>query len=276
MIVSFGLITALSHTARPDAPKNQTPKSGQTHGTAASDPTCQIYSLSGLGSDPQLGAWLSETIPLVIQPESWAVTGGAGRLSYYAPGKILVVYQNAAVHAKLEAFLKNFKKALPSQEAARGLARENSAEPPRWSSGFGLQGAARNSLGGVPAVVPAQHATPSSPKAAKSVPAKDSSYLNTAPSPVRVSESVPAKKFTYPVPAPRTQPKHLFHFIIRYEGEGVIDASVVKLFKVLYGDESPGKNAPLPPTPVPGLSYSQSPFGAPTNNAPVAAPFARP
>ena len=33
---------------------------------------------------------------------------------------------------------------------------------------------------------------------------------------------------SYPVPAPARPPKHLFHFIIRYEGNGVVDENVVK------------------------------------------------
>jgi hypothetical protein len=35
----------------------------------------------------------------------------------------------------------------------------------------------------------------------------------------------------YPVPPPARQPKHLFHFIIRYEGAGIIDSNVVKFMK---------------------------------------------
>jgi hypothetical protein len=35
----------------------------------------------------------------------------------------------------------------------------------------------------------------------------------------------------YPVPAQTAQPKHLFHFIIRYEGAGVIDRNVVEFTK---------------------------------------------
>jgi hypothetical protein len=36
----------------------------------------------------------------------------------------------------------------------------------------------------------------------------------------------------YPVPGPVKPPKHLFHFIIRYEGEGLIDDSVVKFWRI--------------------------------------------
>ncbi len=51
-----------------------------------------------------------------------------------------------------------------------------------------------------------------------------------APGTVRRTAS-PEQSLSYPVPAPATRPKHLFHFIIRYEGEGIVDDNVVKAFK---------------------------------------------
>src|SRR5262249_50653316 len=36
---------------------------------------------------------------------------------------------------------------------------------------------------------------------------------------------------TYLVPNPARSPKHLFHFIIRYEGEGIVDSNVVEAIK---------------------------------------------
>jgi hypothetical protein len=32
---------------------------------------------------------------------------------------------------------------------------------------------------------------------------------------------------SYPIPAPLAQPKHLFHFVIRYEGDGLADQSML-------------------------------------------------
>jgi hypothetical protein len=43
----------------------------------------------------------------------------------------------------------------------------------------------------------------------------------------------------YAVPAPLQQPKHLFHFIIRYEGEGVVDENVVEFLKNSTRSSSP-------------------------------------
>jgi hypothetical protein len=48
--------------------------------------TCVIYSLGDLGDDADLGAWIAETIPQVIEQGSWAHQGEQGHmLRYYAP-----------------------------------------------------------------------------------------------------------------------------------------------------------------------------------------------
>src|SRR5262249_21060124 len=38
-------------------------------------------------------------------------------------------------------------------------------------------------------------------------------------------------------PAPQQPPKHLFHFIIRYEGDGIIDSNVVEFMKAQLGGQ---------------------------------------
>jgi hypothetical protein len=64
---------------------------------------------------------------------------------------------------------------------------------------------------------------------------------------IRNPDTTPSKSTAYPVPAQAKQPKHLFHFIIRYEGDGVIDSNVAGVLKQLYGteeqseDPKPGK-----------------------------------
>jgi hypothetical protein len=73
------------------------------------------------------------------------------------------------------------------------------------------------------------------------------------PRPVGPAQANPA---SYPVPFPPQAPKHLFHFIIRYEGEGIIDSSVVKFAKALSNASSISttKDVGPPmvcPTPVP-------------------------
>jgi hypothetical protein len=57
----------------------------------------------------------------------------------------------------------------------------------------------------------------------------------------------------YTVPSQSKPPKHLFHFIIRYEGDGFIDANVVKLYKYLYSEGAGKKDEAAPsasPTPL--------------------------
>ncbi len=74
--------------------------------------------------------------------------------------------------------------------------------------------------------------------------------------------NLPPEPSAYPVPAPVKTPKHLFHFLIRYEGEGIIDDNVVKYMKVQSQAEKSEKksestsesSAPL----LPGLSTRSS------------------
>ncbi len=54
--------------------------------------------------------------------------------------------------------------------------------------------------------------------------------LQDSSRPVGAVQTGPA---SYPVPISPVGPKHLFHFIIRYEGEGIIDANVAKFAKAL-------------------------------------------
>jgi len=61
----------------------------------------------------------------------------------------------------------------------------------------------------------------------------------------------------YPVPPPLQQPKHLFHFIIRYEGAGIIDDNVVKAIQLYTkkdkedGEKGSGNpTTSLPPVPA--------------------------
>lgn len=62
-----------------------------------------------------------------------------------------------------------------------------------------------------------------------------------APAPLATYRPVPETS-SYPVPAPVKPPKHLFHFLIRYEGDGIIDDNVVKFtknaIKVYNGSEN--------------------------------------
>jgi hypothetical protein len=186
--------------------------------TAAEESTYAIYSLADLGDDPELGQWIAETIPAVIEPGSWNLPGTNGKkqvLRYYAPKRVLVVYHTPAVQAKVDNFLKGMKKAMPTGKQSTATAGKTATKDP--------------------AVVPAQ-------------------YL--APAPIRASSPVPEPTGGYPVPAPAQRPKHLFHFIIRYEGDGIIDENVVKFMKAQNGqgsaaDKTETSSRTEPPTAAP-------------------------
>jgi hypothetical protein len=155
--------------------------------TDAGDRCYKIYSLDEFGDDAGFGAWIASTIPEVIASGTWK---GPGVIRYYAPKNILVVCHTAAVHAKVDTFLKDVKKSLSSEKKTTAA----------MSKGFAHDHQ----------VVPANYRVPALLK-------------SSAPS------SEPS--LSYPVPAQAKSPKHLFHFIIRYEGEGIIDDNVVKAMK---------------------------------------------
>lgn len=86
----------------------------------------------------------------------------------------------------------------------------------------------------------------------------------------------------YPVAAPVKAPKHLFHFIIRYEGDGIIDDNVVKFMKsqgkpLISSVVTPNCPAVAPPAACPavvspGVSDSPPSTSAPIYSAPVVPP----
>jgi hypothetical protein len=83
------------------------------------------------------------------------------------------------------------------------------------------------------------------------------------PEPLRPSSTMPEPS-SYPVPTPVKPPKHLFHFLIRYEGDGIIDDNVVKFMKAYYqaeqgaGAAGKGSNAGnvSPPASTPSVSVA--------------------
>jgi hypothetical protein len=75
----------------------------------------------------------------------------------------------------------------------------------------------------------------------KTIPQKAAAKIDSQVTPAqfllqdssRPAGSVQTGPASYPVPMSPVGPKHLFHFIIRYEGEGIIDANVAKFAKAL-------------------------------------------
>ncbi len=205
------LANAISECRADSAKKPRTTTSEEAYncGTvAAPSAVCKVYSLADLGNDPNLGPWLVKTIPEFFQHGTWSQPGDLpspsympekGFVTYYAPAKILVVKHTPAVHKEVEAFLKSIKKATPRPAEAKDTA-----------------------------VVPSDY------------------RLTQAPMPPIPPPPPPLAKES---PEPPTPPKHLFHiivegleiknqlklknFTIRYEGEGIIDATVAKLIRSL-------------------------------------------
>jgi hypothetical protein len=170
----------------------------------------KVYSLADLGDDPTLGSWIAETIPAVIEPQTWQQGEGKYTVRYYPARRMLVVYHTAEVQEKVQAFLHEVKKNPPQDEGC--------GKHVKVATG--------------PNVMPARFLTP-------------------------VSTAEPAPGCSYPVAPPLQQPKHLFHFIIRYEGAGIIDDNVVKaiqLYTKKDKEDSDSKasadNAPTPPQPL--------------------------
>jgi hypothetical protein len=95
------------------------------------------------------------------------------------------------------------------------------------------------------------------------------------PALLRTSNPVPEPS-SYPVAPPVKAPKHLFHFIIRYEGEGIIDDNVVKFMKVQGQSDKPAAPAPTyapaapvcPATPPPGVSEAPQALPSPAYGSP--------
>jgi len=187
----------------------------------ASDRSCVIYSLTEMGYDADLGAWIAQTIPEMIEPSSWKEAGGAGVLRYYAPKNILIVNHSAAVRSKVDDFLKKLKTSLPKTNRTSFATSKKSSHAH---------------------IVPAEY---------------------RAPAPMWTYNPLPQSS-SYPVPAPVKAPKHLFHFLIRYEGDGIIDDNVVKFMKGYY-QSMKALNSQLPagqsvntPDPVPAPAVNEN------------------
>lgn len=121
----------------------------------------------------------------------------------------------------------------------------------------------------------------------RSVSARPTSSVRRAGGvePVPLSdELLPPSVSSYPVPPPQGRPKHLFHFLIRYEGEGIVDSSVVDLMRVQAGQQSQNAvqatsqsllSGPKVPTSAPTTpSYTSVPPAATTLHPPMVMPVA--
>jgi hypothetical protein len=75
------------------------------------------------------------------------------------------------------------------------------------------------------------------------------------PDTVRAGQGVQTGPGGYPVPMTPQTPKHLFHFIIRYEGEGIVDSNVVSFAKALKDMNTESKSEAPVPAQIPVAVY---------------------
>jgi hypothetical protein len=189
-------ITALAvalATAQLQAVRSQSPSSNLRPSTPK-DTICVVYPLAGIGHDPSLPQWIAETIPSVVDPDSWRVEGMW--ITYHAASKVLVVRQAPAVHAKVKAFLADLKNAAQEDKGTVYLHK---------------------------------------------APVMQAEYTQAAPAKASAGQGA-----GYPVPAPLSQPKHLFHLVLRYEGDGLPENAVESVVKQLSdaADKSDGEAKP--------------------------------
>lgn len=200
-----------------------------TKSASTSSMCCRVYALGELCDDSNMCKWISETVPQVIEPGTW----GQGET-----GKPVLTYYalgKTIVVYHTPDTQKKVEAFLGNLKKAMPMPKEGQPVPTGKLPGKN-QG-----------VVPAQYSTPSVIQTGDSTP-------------------LPAN---YPVPAQAKPPKHLFHFIIRYEGDGIIDSNVVDFMKVQMGQKwnntpvtgydpsGPVGPACCPSTTVPSGSYIQ-------------------
>jgi hypothetical protein len=217
----------------------------------STDRSYKIYALDDFGTDPGFCAWVAQTIPEVIATGTWK---GPGVIRYYAPKNILVVCHTAAVQAQVDGFLKDVKKSLSATTKARAAAPKSPTSANE--------------------VVPTQYFAPQLLVATN--PASAPSHSSPAP---EAAKAAPEPSLSYPVPAAAKPPKHLFHFIIRYEGEGIIDDSVVKVMKDYCRAQSKAlqqASGAMPPAPAVTAPAAMPPAPAPAVTAPFNAPASPP
>jgi hypothetical protein len=242
---------------------------------SSSDTTCIVYSLSSMGAEAGYVKWIAESIPEVVEPATWSQAGGVGRIRYFAPSQVLVVHHTAAVHAKVDSFLKDLRKATPPAKLA-------------------LPATYGEVLTEMPRVVQAQY---TEPPVSRPAAAAGATYLVPPPlsQPKHLfhlivryegdgtndgSVSGLLKDLTAssvakddggdkanPAPAKSTSLKEMLHVIVRYEGDGIVDANVVALLKE-YFNASAGKAA----APVLSQSYNATPPGQPGQPVPPPPP----
>ncbi|HLW64702.1 MAG TPA: hypothetical protein VKS79_05230 [Gemmataceae bacterium] len=117
-VLALVILDNLSQFAGAQEPVEVAPKcvaKGAAASCASDNATVtSVYSLWKMGYDLELSKWIAETIPEVIEPSTWQSMGGSGVVRYNSANGILVVRHCAAIHSKVENFLKDLKQSLPA------------------------------------------------------------------------------------------------------------------------------------------------------------------
>ena len=158
------------------------------------DFVCKIYQLRDYFESDEVCEWIADTIADVIQPGTWKVQNPDQRGTVVHNPKVGVMIVYHTPAAHME--IETF---LANMKTTIRSADETMRRMPAKPSN----------------VVPAQF-TPASVPAA----------------PVAKNDAIGPSG--YPIAAPLQQPKHLFHFIVRYEGSGI--PSVLELAKMFNGE----------------------------------------
>jgi hypothetical protein len=243
----LALTLAFAHTSAGWSQLATTAARPATTPAVKNDLTCTVYALKDLGDDPEFGKWVAETIPQVIQPGTWSQVEARHRISYYAHGKILVVYHNAAVQAEVAAFLENLKKALPQERP--GASGPRGKMPAHDSS---VTTASLSVPGSMPTLVGSSYPVPAPLQHPQHlfhliVRAEGIGDLGTPGLIKDLSggavdvEDVKEQAKPEAAKGPRSNPS--VTFILRYEGEGIIDNTVADVLKEIYGPKNAGKSA---------------------------------
>jgi hypothetical protein len=195
-----------------------------TSGAAGKDDRpSTVYPLSDLGDDLSLCQWVAQTIPQVIEPGTWAREAAEGK-----DKGVLSYYAPAKVMVVYHTPAVQAKVRAFLDDLKKSLPPEKARAAGKVKRGADDQG-----------VVPSKY---------------------EEPGPVKAAGAVSLPKSSYPVPSRAPQPKHLFHFIIRYEGEGIIDDTVAGVLKELYGAKKAAKedaeNTSCSACPTPPASLS--------------------
>jgi hypothetical protein len=214
------------------------PASGFKNVGVAAPEVCTVYALKDLGDDPSLGKWIAETIPQVIKPGSWQTDGEQRQtLCYYPQGKVLVVYHTPAVQAEVAAFLASLKKALPAEKETQTAQQQKVAQVGYISSTPMKRPETLTVYPTLPYPVPPPLQAPkhlfhmilrAEGLGDLGATGLIKEYSGVAPA----SEETKEKAKEEPAKGPTMNPA--MTFILRYEGEGIIDNTVAEVIKDIY------------------------------------------